>query len=354
MKKNYCIDVLKSIISSRKRGYFSRSVIFHQPYFIITAVLMAAVAIFITFMGYRNCAIPQLLKHYLNITPSGYAEGTGQIIKVAERQSSRKRGPRCSYIVQLAKKQSSDHKVPHKLKLNWLYCDIPERTVITFIYRTDNPSKAVVVDRHDKGYVYSLIILVLIFVYIIWFMLFLSEIALLRRRRNEAINRFKPLVMHLMTEEDFRRMDYLDKDVVLLSDSEKEETEIELTLDLKRIEHHKCLKSRVGFWLNIRPAFENHKYFYVSRHNNICVGMNVKLLVFENIMHCHVYTIKESELRKAAEMPLRDSEKSPPPKKERTVFFVGPWLFRFQKPAEELNLYITDTGIKDYFTSGRK
>ena len=354
-RKPYCIDVLQSIISSKKRGYFSNSTIRHEPSFIIFICLVFAMVILIIYAGYRNASLPGVLKYYLNMSVDGYgyAEGRGQIIKFWDSQHSRS-GDSCSYIVQVTsiKKSSPNHNIPQQLKLRGLYCNLPKGTAVTFIYKTDDPSTAQIVDRHEKRDVFSdLFFMVMISVYIIWFVLFFAEMPILSIRRRDAINRYEPLVLHLLKVEDFNGLRSCQ--VELLSDSEKEEAEIELTPNLKRIVHHRRTKSRVGFWFNSRPRFERFHNFYVTRRNNVCVRMR-QVRPFSNIMHCYLYAIKESELIKAAGIPLKNPKKCPSQKKDRTIFFVGPWQFRFSKPAEELNLYITDNGIKDYFTTVRK
>lgn len=353
-RKPYCIDVLQSIISSKKRGYFSNSTIRHEPSFIIFICLVFAMIILIIYVAfYRNAGLPLLLKYYLNLNMSvdgyGYAEGRGQIIKFWDRKHSRS-GDTCSYIVQV--KSIKKHNIPQQLELSGLYCDLPKGTAVTFIYKTDDPSTALIADRHDKRDGSSdLFFIVMLLACIIWFVLFFAEMAILSIRRRDAINRYEPLVLHLLKVEDFNRMGYCQ--VELLSDSEKVEAEIDLTPNLKRKVHHKRTKSSVGFWFNLRPRFEINYNFYVTRRNNVCVRMKA-LRPFCKIMHCYLYAIKESELIKAADMPLKNPKKCPSQEKDRTIFFVGPWQFRFSKPAEELNLYITDNGIKDYFTTVRK
>ena len=85
-------------------------------------------------------------------------------------------------------------------------------------------------------------------------------------------------------------------------------------------------------------CFSESRFETLAIHTGLC-NQNVSKV-------CHIYGIRENELRKFAGLPTVSTSGK---ERERRIYFAGPWIKPDECPKENMDIWFTDGGSYDYF-----
>lgn len=325
--------VIKSITANHSHWhpiYYSMQVVKKSPVRIVNLILLFFCFTAFVYFGYRLRIIPELMQHCLNITVYGYEKNTGTVIdKIREKHSKGKTS--CDFLVDVSSSVNPLVKAQKTLILKGITCKAKKGELIKIIYEKENPEVAIAVDEHGlyyNDYIYFFVTLILL---ILDFKLII-EIIDYRRKFSKIKQSVKPLILQIIKEKDLiqdipdlksRPLRLLSKDIISPKRRRFEPALTEADDRLRRI------------------TFEMNYHLSPSRYDTVTVS---EKSILRRV--CHIYGIKESDLRKAVGLPSYSSD--------RMIYFTGPWISPSKEPDNEINLYITEDWNIDYYTEPRK
>ncbi|MBR1924541.1 MAG: hypothetical protein IJ839_04630 [Ruminobacter sp.] len=330
--------VLKSITANHSRWhpiYYSMSVVKKSPVRIVHLILLFFCFTAFVYFGYRLRIFPVLMQHCLNITVYGYEKNTGTVIdKIREKHSKGKTS--CDFLVDVSFSVNPLVKAQKTLILKNITCNAKKGELIKIIHEKENPEVAMAVDEHGlyyNHYMYFFVSLILLISNLILDFKLIIEIIDYRRKFSKIKQSVKPLILQIIKEKDLIQdiPDLKSRPLQLLSSKD--------IISSKRRRFEPALTEADDRLRRI--TFEMNYHLSPSRYDTVTVSVKS---ILRRV--CHIYGIKESDLRKAVGLPSYSSD--------RMIYFTGPWISAYKVPDDEINLYITEDWNIDYYTEPRK
>ena len=312
-------QIIKSIISCRDKNiYMSDSIALKsmdRRTCIFLWVLPIVILIFIQLLVlvlYGNFIV-QMSAYFFNAVPDNYTMGEGTIVSVNKYH----RG--CTGKIRVYYDPFITHVYVKDPNLS---CFSSEGDTVRFIYPNDASIKILITDGHAD---FTLLYIFFAFC-ILCYGPFLLKIYYLVRIRIRYLNTVKsqricPLRLKLERYKNFyERNDDARSQLSMIT---------ELGSDKKKL------------WLFVQKdqlCFSESRFETLAIHTGLC-NQNVSKV-------CHIYGIRENELRKFAGLPTVSTSGK---ERERRIYFAGPWIKPDECPKENMDIWFTEGGSYDYF-----